>query len=142
MAPARVDPRVISYYRERTQEPSCQRGVCAIEDREKRWGPAFWRVLYTVAAQYPDSPTPEARHAHESFLVTLTAALPCPACRANFARHAKRCGYAPHEDTDVFDSKQRLFRFVYDVHRATSRDIGKPWRYGRLAAARAHHTLA
>lgn len=103
------------------------------------WGPAYWRVLHTMAIQYPRRPKHADRVAYEHALVGMVSSVPCAQCRHNFALHAREAGYAMGKKTRVFDSRVNLCAFVYNVHQLTTRSLARPWRHGSLAQVVRHH---
>ena len=50
----------------------------------KTWGPALWIFLHNMAANYPDSPSPQHQASCRQFIFALRYLLPCKVCRDHF----------------------------------------------------------
>lgn len=79
------------------------------------WGPAFWHVMYCVAANYNPHPTSRDKMRAVAFVHSIYHALPCRACRENFARHT-RPGSPAALTEDVFASRESFFSWIYALH--------------------------
>ncbi len=103
--------------------------------QSKSWGPAYWYVLYTFAANYAplsggDSPTAVEKHNAIQFLYYFGQNLPCGKCRKNFPKNQKIALRAFDNDTDqVFKNRNNLFKYVYLLHESVNKMINK----GKLA---------
>ena len=87
------------------------------------WGPGLWFLLHTMAAAYPDAPTPEDRRHHMAFLRTLPHVLPCAGCRKGMTA-LSACGplkLAPNVLRDKFS----FFKWTVDLHNAVNAKVGK-----------------
>ena len=84
-----------------------------------RWGPAGWKFLHAVALSAPAQTTASERHDYETFFRSVGAVLPCPRCRAHYRR--------AYEDrpTHTFDSKERMSRWLVQVHNDVNQRRGK-----------------
>ncbi len=91
------------------------------------WGPAFWHVLYTFAANYKLKPTREDKLNAALFLRSISTALPCRKCRENFPGNAAEAGLS----VSVFDGREEMFSFVYRLHTCVSRALGKRLNFTR-----------
>jgi len=57
-----------------------------IESSDPReWGPPLWKVIHTMAANYPRYPTAQDKGAARQFFYSLQFLLPCKVCRAHFS---------------------------------------------------------
>ncbi len=98
------------------------------------WGPFCWAWLHTMAAHYPERPSPGTRRACALHLESLPALLPCPRCRTHcrrwLRRHRRDAAQAPH-------SRAALVRLLVRLHNAVNRRNRKPAM--DLAEARRHY---
>lgn len=51
----------------------------------KFWGPALWKFLHSMAANYPVDPTPQYRASSRQFFYSLRHLLPCETCRVHYS---------------------------------------------------------
>jgi hypothetical protein len=86
------------------------------------WGPAFWFILYVVAANYHPAPSRADKIRMAQFVKAMASSLPCGKCRENFSANARAAGLNIH----VFDNRQALFAWVYRLHRSVSTSLGSP----------------
>jgi hypothetical protein len=68
-----------------TQEVQDQ---CPLDKNEL--GRATWNLLHTIAAYYPDEPTPEQQSAAIAFVESLAKLYPCPHCAEDFREDIKK----------------------------------------------------
>lgn len=87
------------------------------------WGPAFWEVIHTVAANFPCRPTERHKREHLAFYRLFARMLPCARCRSHFATLLKTKKYGLTRE--VVESRKSLFRWTVCVHDAVSRNLGK-----------------
>lgn len=57
-------------------------------DREEL-GNATWKLLHTIAANYPDHPTPADAHSVATFITSLSQLYPCSYCAKDFREAIK-----------------------------------------------------
>jgi len=103
--------------------------------QSKSWGPAYWYVLYTFAANYAPSsggttPTNLEKHNAIQFIYYFGQNLPCGKCRKNFPKNQKIALCAFNNDIDhVFKNRNSLFKYIYILHESVNQMIHK----GKLA---------
>lgn len=51
----------------------------------KVWGPALWKFLHSMAANYPHDPNPQYRASSRQFFYSLRHLLPCEMCRTHYS---------------------------------------------------------
>ena len=51
----------------------------------KIWGPALWKFLHSMAANYPVDPNPQYRASSRQFFYALRHLLPCEMCRLHYS---------------------------------------------------------
>ena len=51
----------------------------------KLWGPALWKFLHSMAANYPQKPNPQYRASSRQFFYSLRHLLPCEMCRTHYS---------------------------------------------------------
>ena len=106
------------------------------------WGATMWFFLHTMAANYPNSPTDEQKHAHVAFLTSLGAVLPCRFCRDNFKSNMSSALSLTHQygsltsnlaggeavalgiDHPALASRENFFELIWMLHGEVSRAIG------------------
>ena len=84
----------------------------------KCWGPSLWHTFHIMSLNY----TPSRRKQYEQFLEGLKGTLPCGSCRTNLSKNLTDVGYGPH----VYRSRETYAKFVFDLHNAINRMLGKP----------------
>ncbi|KDR13402.1 FAD-linked sulfhydryl oxidase ALR-like isoform X4 [Zootermopsis nevadensis] len=82
-------------------------------------GNKTWGFLHTMAAYYPDKPTPEERSDMSNFFRTFSKFYPCSECAKDFQEQLK---ISP----PITDSQQMLSQWLCRMHNNVSRRIGKP----------------
>ena len=88
------------------------------------WGPALWHSLHTISFNYPIEPTYEQKKDYKKFFFSLSNVLPCKHCRDNYK---KNINSSPTQLTDqVFDNRETLSRWLYDLHNRINVNLGKP----------------
>jgi len=50
----------------------------------QEWGPSLWKIIHTMAAAYPASPTPQYKASCRQFFYSLRHLLPCPTCQQHY----------------------------------------------------------
>ena len=86
------------------------------------WGPALWHVLHTISFNYPVKPSPQQKRDYKKFILSLEKVLPCMYCRDNFSKNCKKAKLCD----GVFKNRASFSRFIYDLHCAVNKGLGKP----------------
>ena len=93
----------------------------------RKWGPAGWEFIHSVALGYPNSPSLADKDRYRTFFVSIGGVLPCPVCRGHYTEF--------FEQTRVLfehslDSPTLLFEWTVDAHNNVNRHNGKSeWSY-------------
>ncbi|GFG35954.1 hypothetical protein Cfor_10199 [Coptotermes formosanus] len=82
-------------------------------------GNQTWGLLHTMAAYYPDKPTPEERSDMANFFTTFSKFYPCHECAKDLQEQLKLT-------PPVTDSQHALSQWLCRVHNNINRRIGKP----------------
>ena len=85
------------------------------------WGPALWHSLHTISFNYPVNPTEEDKIRYYKYFKYLGKVLPCKYCRDNYRGNLKATDYC----MDVFDSRESLSKWVYNLHENVNSMLGK-----------------
>jgi len=91
------------------------------------WGPIFWKTMHIVTIGYPAFPSVEEQKAAVSFFESLQFMIPCPICKEHYKENLKTL---PLTD-DVVGNKQKLIRWLFDMHNTINKQLGKQeinWR--------------
>jgi len=78
-----------------------------------------WSVLHTVAAHFPDRPTPAETAAATSLITSFSILYPCQDCAADFRKSLSL--NPPHAET-----RQALSVYICDLHNEVNDKLGKP----------------
>jgi hypothetical protein len=89
-----------------------------------KWGPSAWAFIHAITFSYPEHPTDHHRKMAFSFLMSLTALLPCGRCRVHFHQELSKEGITDFNHP-VFQTRLSFSRFMVDVHNAVNRRLGK-----------------
>lgn len=81
-------------------------------------GRGSWRLLHTIAANYPDLPSPEDQQDMSSFIRLFSKVYPCPPCAQDFREWLSR---HPPE----VSSGSLLSQFFCRAHNEVNRKLGK-----------------
>jgi len=81
-------------------------------------GRASWTLLHTIAAQYPDTPTPEQRQDARSLIYALSRLYPCAECGTHFRKVLQEC--PPNTE-----SRGDFSTWLCRVHNKVNRRLGK-----------------
>ena len=104
-------------------------------DREEL-GRHSWTLLHTMAAYYPDDPTPEQQRAMRGFVDGLAEFYPCALCAAALRTTVR-------ERPPAVESRRALSLWMCEAHNEVSRGLSQPmfacdvealdrrWRTGR-----------
>eukprot|EP00339_Tiarina_fusa_P024419 CAMPEP_0117039298 /NCGR_PEP_ID=MMETSP0472-20121206/27597_1 /TAXON_ID=693140 ORGANISM="Tiarina fusus, Strain LIS" /NCGR_SAMPLE_ID=MMETSP0472 /ASSEMBLY_ACC=CAM_ASM_000603 /LENGTH=156 /DNA_ID=CAMNT_0004749765 /DNA_START=325 /DNA_END=795 /DNA_ORIENTATION=- len=87
--------------------------------RSAELGRSSWKLLHSMAAWYPDSPTPEQRETMKGFMAGLAAFYPCTWCATDFQENVAKTPVATESRTD-------LCMWLCDQHNRVNRKLGKP----------------
>ena len=82
-------------------------------------GTATWVFLHTLAAQYPDRPSPRQKRDAKNLIDIMTRLYPCGEC----AEHFQEIVRASPPDVGSGDG---LARWMCEAHNAVNRSLGKP----------------
>ena len=75
------------------------------------WGPDGWKLLHSIAYNYPSHPSKNMKRIYKSFFTTLPYILPCIHCRNSLAQY-----YSELPIDTFLDSNKDLFRWLYMIH--------------------------
>ncbi|KXS21627.1 sulfhydryl oxidase, partial [Gonapodya prolifera JEL478] len=82
-------------------------------------GHASWTFLHSVAAYYPDTPTPDDQASMRSFVRGLGRWYPCGYC----AEHVRK---VVDKDPPRVESRKDLAKWFCDLHNEVNVRLGKP----------------
>jgi hypothetical protein len=85
------------------------------------WGPSLWMTLHTISLNYPCHPTAEQKMQYKQYFDSLGHVLPCGKCRDNLVSNLSCTKYGE----DVFENRDTLSRWVYDLHDSVNKMLGK-----------------
>lgn len=87
------------------------------------WGNHMWNSLHCISFTYPEKPTDEDKQHYKTYFETLKYVLPCCICRKHYTEHTSVGGDFPITD-NIFDSRDTLSYWVYDLHKNVDKSIG------------------
>jgi len=73
------------------------------------WGPAGWHFMHAVTMTYPEVPSDQDKERYRIFFESITAVLPCPACRRHYQENLKKLPIR-------LESRSDLFKWLIDIH--------------------------
>lgn len=86
------------------------------------WGTDQWKAMHRFSLAYPKrNPTTKHRRAARQYFESLQYLLPCVGCRAHYAKH-----FRDTFRSSTTDNRMALARWVYDLHEAVNKRLGKP----------------
>lgn len=88
------------------------------------WGPAGWTYLHATSFVYPESPSEEDKWRYYEFLQHFANVIPCKLCRRHF-KDMLRSNLTERHQSDPFRSRDRLSRFLVDLHNQVNERLGK-----------------
>lgn len=88
------------------------------------WG-NLWNTLHMMSLNFPVRPTPDDRRRYKAFFESLQWVLPCKSCRESYARFISAKGKPTHLTMSTMRDRESVARWMYDVHCAVSKRIGK-----------------
>ena len=94
-----------------------QRGECPV-DREEL-GKSTWDLLHTMAAYYPETPSPSQESYASVFFTSLSQLYPCHICAEDFQLYVK-------DNPPDTGSRKRLMIWVCNLHNSVNAKLGKP----------------
>lgn len=89
------------------------------------WGPCLWTALHMMSLNYPVDPSPADKHHYLTFFRSLKWTLPCKSCRESYGKFIAAKGRRTHLSLGTMRSRESLARWMYEVHCAVSKRIGK-----------------
>lgn len=90
----------------------------------KKWGPAAWEFVHTIAFNYPDKPTMEDVNDYTVFFDYLGTQLPCKYCRESWANFRQELPIEPFLESGI-----HLGLWSYKMHNKVNnklRNQGNP----------------
>ena len=90
------------------------------------WGPIFWKTMHIVSLGYSNFPTETEQQAAIHFFESLQYMIPCPICKEHYKHNLELMPVK-----DAIKNKQTLIRWMYNMHNAVNKQLGKPeysWR--------------
>lgn len=83
------------------------------------WGRPGWKFLHAVTFAYPNNPDLKTKIRYRRFFKTLKYVLPCPLCRAHYAKLVQHLGMSDLKNTNT------LSRWLVNVHNKINVKLGK-----------------
>lgn len=87
----------------------------------KLWGPHAWIFLHYITLGYPDCPDKQSKEAYKNFFINIKDILPCDTCKKHYSENIEKY---PLTDK-IMDSKERLFKWLVDLHNEVNKKNGK-----------------
>ena len=84
----------------------------------RRWGPAGWAFMKSVAFTYPERPTEQDKHFYRAFFQIIGDVLPCKACREHYKQNMEARPLR-------LESRRTLAEWVTDIENAVRVKNGK-----------------
>lgn len=84
------------------------------------WGPSGWKLLHTVAYNYPQTPNTKDKQNYGMFYNNLKYVLPCKYCRISLTQYMEEL---PIEN--YVDSRSKLTKWVYLIHNKVNDKLRK-----------------
>ena len=75
------------------------------------WGPDGWKLLHSIAYNYPSNPNNSIKQKYQSFFNSLPYVLPCVYCRNSLHNFFKELPIKRSLTND-----KSLFKWLYDIH--------------------------
>jgi hypothetical protein len=89
----------------------------------KEYGPKIWELLYVIAINYPDNPTPMQQYNYLQFYRLLSRVLPRATWRSNWEISTKLI-FAKENAPKIHDHKA-LFKRLFRLHKHYRKDLGQ-----------------
>ncbi|KAH7702737.1 Protein F56C11.3 [Aphelenchoides avenae] len=93
-----------------------RRKDCPVDKDEL--GRSTWNLLHTMAAYYPDKPTPVEKDDMKSTLTSLSKTYPCPHCAEDFRKDIK-------EHPPRLENRETLSKWMCEMHNRVNTKLGK-----------------
>jgi len=84
------------------------------------WGPDGWKLLHSIAYNYPSNPSIKNKSIVKNFFNTLPYVLPCVYCRNSLVKYFKEL---PVEN--ALDNRNSLFKWLYNIHNKVNSKLRK-----------------
>jgi len=81
-------------------------------------GSSTWKLLHTMAANYPDIPSQEEKADMRTFLETFSRLYPCPPCAEDFRKDLR-------DHPPRLDSMRDFSRWLCKAHNRVNLKLGK-----------------
>ena len=75
------------------------------------WGPSGWKLLHSIAGDYPENPDEYDKNNYKIFFETLPHILPCIYCRNSLTDY-----YSQFPIDKSLDKRKNLDRWLYNIH--------------------------
>merc|ERR1712137_1531984 len=99
--------------------PNLNFGSAKYPPNREQIGRAAWRYIHTMAAAYPETPTPEHQHHSLKFLESFLTLYPCRLCSQEFVEVCK--DLPPH-----FESRDDYVMWWCEAHNRVRDDLAQP----------------
>ena len=87
------------------------------------WGPAFWLVLHTSAANYPEKSSTIAAARMKGFILGIPVMIPCDVCSMHSWDYIES---RLSELDEICSNRNDLFHFFWELHSKVNKRYGKP----------------
>ena len=107
-----------------TQSDVTENTLCTATNHTTKpnvFGPRYWWVLHTSAANFEDTPIDAAREACKKFVSGVPTMLPCSTCGQHLEHEI-----AKRDIHKACSSGENLSVFWCDVHNSVNSRLGKP----------------
>jgi mitochondrial FAD-linked sulfhydryl oxidase len=84
-------------------------------------GRASWTLLHSIAAQYPETPSPQQQNDARQFMSSFSRLYPCFWCAKDFQKWMRLDKNAPR-----VSSRAEFGQWLCEAHNAVNTKIGKP----------------
>jgi hypothetical protein len=88
----------------------------------KIWGPQGWVTLHSVAALFPEHPSPEEIRLIQTWIQCFANTIICPSCQGHFKKMVETYRASRPQ---MFSSRNELTLFVLRAHNTVNRRLGK-----------------
>ncbi len=85
-----------------------------------KWGPPGWRLLFAIASNYPEQPTPQDRLVYQFIFTQISNILPCIFCRQSYRQFIQELPI----DTWL-DDRRSLMYHLYLIHNKVNDKLRK-----------------
>lgn len=84
------------------------------------WGPDGWKLLHTIAYNYPIQPSKDDIQTHNIFFTIIGDILPCKYCRISYKKYINELPIHKHLST-----RDELFIWLYNIHNKVNDKLRK-----------------